>query len=199
MKSNRRYEFDYPSVTEIIGIIDKPGLKYWYGKFGITECEKKMRESQDIGHNVHKAIEFYLKDTPIPHKLSDQEARMYSMFVENIEADKIPKGETERVLCSHKHKYNGTADYIGPFVADWKTDSVPRNKSEERERVYKYKLQQAAYALAYEEETGNKIKEGRIYRVSKDFKDRRYKFKITKQLKQQFIGLREIFYEIRGK
>jgi len=200
----KKYKFDYPSVTEIVDIIDKPGLRYWYGKFGIDKCEEIKNRSQAIGHKVHKAIERFLKGEPFSQaseSLNDHEIHMLSYLTKWCEENQFkPNSENiERVLYCHQQKFAGTPDAITTILVDWKTDSKPHNKSEERERKFKYALQHAGYSLACYEELGYWINKAYTVRISKEKEFDVYKFDDLTEFRRLFLNLREIYKYVRGK
>jgi len=209
MARPKKYKHDYPSVTGIVDIIDKPGLRYWYGRYGIAHCESIKKTSQNVGHGVHKGIEMYLRGKPFSEcseSLDNNQTVMLSYLVKWVREKKLKPIAMEEPIYSHKNKFAGTPDIIGTFnggktvsVVDWKTDSVPRDKSEERERVAKYYWQLSGYALAYEEMFDVKVNKGYVVRASKDLKCAEYMFKDLKEGKIEFIQLRGIYARVRGK
>ena len=46
----------YISVTTVLSYIDKPGLRYWYGKYGTAECNKIKAQSAEIGTTIHALV-----------------------------------------------------------------------------------------------------------------------------------------------
>lgn len=46
-----------PSVTQILGIVNEPGLNTWRGKVGNAEADRIMYASADFGTRVHAACE----------------------------------------------------------------------------------------------------------------------------------------------
>lgn len=218
-----RYKKGYASVTEIIGIIDKPGLRYWYGKFGTSACEAKKKSSQNVGHNVHAGIEKFLRGTlesECGKDMTNDQKIMLSHLTDWCRRKKIKPIALEEVLVyeckEHKEPdpkcwkcqfpFAGTPDVICTFnggksisVVDWKTDSMPKTKADTRERVAKYGWQMAGYAIAYEEQFKVKINKAYVIRASKDLQFAEYYFSDLKQSKKEFKMLREIFRTVRGK
>ena len=47
---------DWPSVTEVVGLLDKPWLRYWYGKLGTEEAEKQAAVASERGRKFHEEI-----------------------------------------------------------------------------------------------------------------------------------------------
>jgi hypothetical protein len=217
-----KYKDGWPSVTEICGIVNGFNPEYWYkgrrkqmiaqgldlNKVDpIESCERDKRESQDIGHRVHEAVEAYLKDGNIPHAVEmlkdEHEATMFNAFVEVLQGlDIMGKGQSEVTFNCTKHEYGGTLDFlVGDTIYDWKTDSVPKSKQQEHERLYKYKLQVALYAIGVEEELKQSVSKGIVIRVSKDDPPavKAYSFKITPKLKKQALTIRQIYKDIKQK
>ena len=104
---------------------------------------------------------------------------------------------TELKVISNRHRYSGTLDAVGKvgkmrMIVDWKTSS----------RIYpEMQLQLAAYAQAYNEQTGSKIKDGLIVHVSKDKPDYKVttkQFKLGKRVFGKFLKLREMFDEVKA-
>jgi len=209
MARPKKYKHNYPSVTQIIDIIDKPGLRYWYGKFGIAHCEKIKKSSQGVGQGVHRGIEQYLLGKPFSEcseGLNNDQTVMLSYLVKWVKEKNLKPIAMEEPLYSHKFKFAGTPDVIGTFnggktiqVVDWKTDSTPRDKSEDRERAAKYYWQLSGYAIAYEEMHAVKINKGYVVRASKKLEFNVYFFSDLKDGKKEFKQLRTIYARVKGK
>jgi hypothetical protein len=152
-----------PSVTQILGIINKPFLLKWYGKLGNAECERIVRESQELGHRFHESIESYFRGEELA-ELPRREAEMFALFRGWALESKFTPTELELHVESKAHGYHGTCDTFGTFsdgvlmVGDWKTSGSISDD---------YGLQLAAYAQAYKETTGIEVTEGFILRVDK--------------------------------
>jgi CRISPR/Cas system-associated exonuclease Cas4 (RecB family) len=152
-----------PSVTQILGVIRKPFLENWRGRYGNAECDRIMMESQELGHRFHAAIEAYYQGHELP-ELGQREAEMFALFRGWALESKFEPTELELHLESKKHHYHGTVDTFGRFedgvivVGDWKTSSSISSD---------YGMQLAAYAAAFNETTGANVTEGFILRVDK--------------------------------
>lgn len=209
MARPKKYKHDYPSVTGIIDVIDKPGLRYWYGKYGVGHCEKVKKTSQTVGHGVHAGIEKYMRGKPFSEcveGLENDQKVMVSHLVKWVREKKLKPIALEEPLYNHKYKFAGTPDVIGTFnggktisVIDWKTDSVPTTKAGETERAAKYYWQLSAYAMAYEETFDVRVNKGYVVRASKDLQFGVYEFKNLKEGKDEFKQLRSIYARVKGK
>lgn len=153
-----------PSVTTVLNIVRKEFLERWRGKLGNAECDRIVRESQELGQRLHEAIEGYFQGETSP-ELNAHEAGMFSLFKGWILEERLNPVELERHVKSDKYLFHGTTDVIGTFgdkdvlsIGDWKTSSAIDPL---------YFVQLSAYAEAYYEETGNRIANGFIVRADK--------------------------------
>lgn len=209
MARPKRYKNNYASVTEIVDIIDKPGLRYWYGKFGTKECEKKKHDSARIGQAVHKAIEKFVTGVSfkeVSEGLTNDQVVMLSYLTDWCSRNKPKPMDMEEALYCKEYGFAGTPDLIchiegrkSPVVVDWKTDSPPRDKASTRERHAKYLWQLSGYAIAYEEVHGVRIDTGIIVRAAKNLSFEEIKFSKLAEGKKEFKMLREIYKRIKGK
>jgi hypothetical protein len=184
----------WPSITEVLGIIDKSFLRHWHGKeerlailraidqaddttlarirnkrpcsskYGCF-CEARAigDVSRGVGDRLHEAIEHFLQGEG--YELAGREADMMQMFLKWKEEKDFRPFELERKTVSERHKFHGSFDAMGTFgdskelvICDWKTSGGIDDT---------YALQLAAYAAAYEEETGIGVTNGLIVRMDK--------------------------------
>lgn len=111
-----------PSVTQILQVIAKPQLMYWYGKMGNEKAKQILDEAGEFGGKVHTLIEQSIKG---------QKVTLSGRFVDIIENFKITTGgwewvEFEKVLINQKDGWGGTADAIAKIggvktLVDFKT------------------------------------------------------------------------------
>lgn len=155
---------EIPSVTEILAIIAKPELFYWYGKNGWDKCEKIKQDAGEWGTELHDSISQYLKGEEV--RVSSRSAPMLHAFSEWKERNHFHplEVEPEKPYISSLYNFRGTFDAVGELggelvVADWKTSS----------KIYhEYGLQLAAYAQLWQEQHLNdKIRTGVIVRIDK--------------------------------
>lgn len=184
----------YPSVSTILAIEEKPWLQAWREKWG-EKAERKMKIANAIGTDFHKCVEDYLNHGCYNTSNARMAGMMRSFVKWTYQIDGIIES-TELKVVSKTHTYSGTLDAVGfvggkNVVVDWKTSS----------RIYDdMQLQLSAYAQAYNEQTGNKIKDGLIVHVSKDkpdFKVTIKEFKLGKRVFNKFLKLRQRFDEIQ--
>ncbi len=96
--------------------------------------------------------------------------------------------ELEKSLHSTKYGYAGTADAVGYIndsliVLDWKTSTS---------LYYENLLQASAYASAYGESTGNKVKKAGVLRLEK--RKSGYEFKQIDDISKHFITFRAVLW-----
>jgi len=150
----------YPSITTVLSLQDKPGLKKWREDVGEKEAKRISQESMRIGTAVHQMAEFYLSNYII--KLKNEDKKIVDTFnrlrfllgnINNIVGNEI-------ALYSDLLRVAGTADCIAeyngvPSVIDFKTSRKPKKE----EWIDDYYMQTFAYKLMFEEMTGIEIKQ----------------------------------------
>lgn len=119
------------SVTEVLSlVIDKPGLRFWYGKNGIQECERIKRESQEIGTLVHDSIHRLFLEKQLATSDANvvrMTSKFWKEFVDEYEVKPLIL-EPEEPWINNELKVQGTPDAIihtkkGIYIADWKTSN----------------------------------------------------------------------------
>lgn len=161
-----------------------------------------MEIAAAIGTAFHDCVEQYLNagwygiDMPV---YPSCRKRVYGMMESWIAWAQSIDGvidHTELHVISKEHIYSGTFDAVGKIgkrrmLIDWKTGSA----------IYPtMALQLSAYAQAYGEQTGIKVKDGLIVHVSKDkphFKLKTKEFKLGKRTFNEFMKLRAMFDELK--
>jgi len=191
----------YPSVTEILGDAPKPWLDKWRAKWGVL-ADRKMRAAANIGTEFHMYAELVATQS-LPIYGIVVSPRIYIMvgrFVEWMEMSGFKAKETELHVVSNEYKYQGTFDATGYLadkpkelcLFDWKTSSG----------IYpEYAEQLAAYAQAYFEQTGIKIKRGIIVHISKDkpfSKITVKEYRLNVPLMNKFLKRLKNYNEARG-
>ena len=186
----------FPSVTTVMGAKPAPWLDAWREKWGAL-ATRKMEAASAIGTEFHRCVEEWL-DTGDYSPNSVRVGGMMYSWIRWAEGVDGMIYHTEMKVISRLYKYSGTLDAVGKIgktrmIIDWKTST----------RIYpEMALQLAAYAAAFNEQTGSKIKDGLIVHVSKDKPD--YKvttkaFKLGKRPFAKFLELRDMFDEMRDE
>jgi genome maintenance exonuclease 1 len=165
-----------PSVTNILGVLAKPGLDAWKIEQGImaaltlprltdepldvfarrvvTDMGEQVEKAADFGTAIHSACEVYAlnKELPSDPKLLEHLKDWQRWFDGNVERiDSI-----EQVFVHLEHGYAGRVDMIaklkgiGWAVVDFKTQKIKRSvKGEPKPAFYEtWPLQLAAYQQA---------------------------------------------------
>jgi hypothetical protein len=166
----------FPSVTNVLGVLAKPGLDAWKIEQGIMaaltlprlpdepldlfaqrvveDMGAQVGKAAEFGSAIHRACEVYAlnKQIPTEPKVAGCFEPWRQWFDENVER----VGCMERVFVHHEHGYAGRVDMvallrgIGWAVVDFKTQKVKRSpKGEVKPAFYEtWPLQLAAYRQA---------------------------------------------------
>jgi len=159
---------EWPSVTTILGILDKPALIGWgincaldhirenrhrmegHGFETVLDEAKTAhkstgKEATDIGGLVHDAIESYLKQEAVAFDdWPDEAYNCFNAFQSWFNDNQVQPIELEKKVINKEIGYGGRMDFLGMVngkktILDWKTSKA----------VYdEYRYQVGAYALA---------------------------------------------------
>ena len=158
--SDGSIETPYPSVTTVLGADPKKeeGIRKWRERVGEDEANRVSHVAAQAGTAVHQIMEDWIlgqepKTKPMPIHLA--KARGLKNFAE-IYIDNVMLVEGQ--LFSHELRTAGTVDLVAewqgkPAIIDWKTSRYPKK----RNYITNYFMQEAAYAVMFEERTGIKI------------------------------------------
>ena len=151
----------YPSVTTVLSS-DKSkeeGIRKWRERVGEEEANRVSHMATQRGTAVHQIMEDYILDQdpitkPMPIHLAT--ALRLKKWVDTYVGDvKLVEGQ----LFSHELKTAGTVDLVAEWdgemaIIDWKTSKYAKK----REYIENYFMQEAAYAVMFEERTGIPVK-----------------------------------------
>jgi|SRR5579864_3289587 len=183
-----------PSVTQVIGCLDKPALYAWYGKYGNEECNRIKQESADFGTAVHEHIDQYITGQE-PHPVEYKEGvnvEMVKLCFTNFKewydhsGMEVVSAEPKTAVISKRYNFQGTWDFIGKrkdwnglwLPADWKTSN----------QIYDtVGIQLAAYAHLYGENEG--LSDEEIFKKFRDGLGVRIDKKTAKVYEKPFTGL----------
>lgn len=180
----------YPSVTTILGAMtDKSGLDKWRKRVGDKEADRISKFSANRGTVMHQLNEYFLgstKDSPKERLLEAQKLiipfaeengftedevtvgrKLFFNFYNNDCFNRIAKVVSieDTLFSPVMGGYAGRVDIIYEndkahlIILDFKSSKKPKRE----DWIENYKLQIAAYALAYWEMTGTKPKGGEIW------------------------------------
>jgi hypothetical protein len=118
----------------------------------------------DSGSAIHDLIEKYLRGEAYDLPTDETVQRGFNAFQAWLEQTDVKILEVERLVYSEKYFYCGKTDFVGRrngrlLIGDFKTGNSAGYEKEW------YQL--AAYAVAIEEETGDKIEDGLIVHIDK--------------------------------
>jgi len=142
----------YPSVTTVTGLHTAKGIAEWRRRVGEEEANRVSAKASARGTRIHQYCEDYLRGNLF-------EADMFDL--EMFNSIKFLLDQIDNIHCLEDSLYSdhlqvaGTVDCIAEFqgklsVIDFKTSSKPKD----RDDIYNYFMQTAAYAVAFEERTG---------------------------------------------
>jgi hypothetical protein len=144
-EGNHQYRWDgkvVPSVTGILGILNKPALVHWAANTAVEHLlafpgdyegakkahQTKKEDAGDVGKIVHKYAERLLggKDVVLPDEVKARRGCM--AFDDFAREHKLKPIALERRMMSLKHRYAGTTDFYGDVdgkraILDFKTSS----------------------------------------------------------------------------
>ena len=145
----------YKSITTVLGNHNKQAIMEWRKRVGEEEANKISSKAAGRGTRIHSLCEQYLLNKEIVPNMFDvemwQNMKPVLHSIDNIHA-------LEQPLYSDHLEVAGTVDCIGEYngkmsVIDFKTSK--RNKT--RDDIHDYFIQCSAYAVAFEEMTGNPV------------------------------------------
>jgi hypothetical protein len=136
--AKKRYDNDFPSVTEILGVIRKPALEYWFKTHTSAECDELSKKGRDVGTQIHALIKQWA---------TGEEPEIETMYKNELETvvESFKKFKTDwyynkgmkirasefKCFCDTT-EVNGTVDAICElkdkcFVVDWKSGNAKNN------------------------------------------------------------------------
>jgi genome maintenance exonuclease 1 len=168
-----------PSVTTVVGAQKKQTFIDWRKRVGDEEANRITKQATSRGTNVHTICENYLNNKQDYLKGIMPDAveffltiKPYLNKIDNIHYQ-------EQALWSEKIEMAGRVDCIAEYegklsVIDFKTASRPKK----RDDILDYFWQCTAYALMYEELTGEPIHDIVIIMAVKDSSPMIFKEKV---------------------
>lgn len=154
----------YVSVTNAIGVIDKPQLRYWFGKEVYLAMVKNPTLNQQEaltapyatsdsaasrGSTIHSLIEAYKKSGVVIDSVPEKYKGYANAFYKWIDEFKPEIVENEKTVISKLHGYAGTLDMI--VKKDGKTYLVDFKTNKKGEVYDEVELQASAYKQALHE------------------------------------------------
>jgi genome maintenance exonuclease 1 len=150
----------YPSVTTVLGTVEKPELIEWRNRVGDHAADKKTRTSARRGKALHTMVEDYLNNTN--STIPDATMPLNTMLFKSIRG--ILDRNVEIVRAQEATLYSDFLETAGQvdLAARWDgTDSIVDFKTKEKPQkiqwMDQYFIQTSAYAVMIEELTGRPI------------------------------------------
>jgi len=147
-----------PSITTVLSILSRDGIKKWREKVGEAEANKISTKASRRGTSVHAMCEDYINNDLDAKKYLPNDRETFNSLkpvldehLDNVYAQEVPLwseylGVAGRVDC--------IAEWDGKIaVIDFKTS----RKLKKKEWISNYFQQCAAYAVMWEERTGISI------------------------------------------
>lgn len=146
----------YPSITTVLSILSEDSIRKWRERVGEEEADKISTRASLRGTAVHEIIEKYLDNQEDFRNGYTPDIINSFISVRGILDRKIGRifGQ-ECPLYSHHLGVAGRVDCVAEFegkrsIIDFKTSRKPKK----REYITNYFMQEAAYAIMWEERTG---------------------------------------------
>ena len=127
-KKKRDYNNDYPSVTQVLGVLRKIGLENWFKYNTAQFCNDKSKRGREIGSQFHDAIHDYITTGEV--KVSTQYVEEVTNSLKSFmqfrkDHPEFTLKSSEVTMTSEEWKCNGTLDceakITRPCILDWKT------------------------------------------------------------------------------
>jgi ATP-dependent exoDNAse (exonuclease V) beta subunit len=143
----------YPSVTSITSQLAKEAIKKWRKRVGTKKANAITTKATRQGTKAHILIEEYIQGHELPESMPN-EMELYLGFKKIADAHIDNIRSIEGQMMSDYLRVAGTVDLIAEYdgklsVIDWKTSA----KQKKHEWVHGYFMQEAAYAVMFEENT----------------------------------------------
>lgn len=125
----------YPSVSNVLGIVDKPAIRWWHVKGALAAAWesrgafaqmsdkdqavnafksapfKSSNRKADLGSAVHAVCAALASDAPMPSRPAEADpyCEQFLQFVADFDVDII---DVERTVISRESRYGGTFDLV---------------------------------------------------------------------------------------
>ena len=213
-----------PSVTSVLGSINKEGLQKWRERIGEKRADNIARNAADRGIIMHKLIEIYLNtsiqlntDNRLEQTFSklnrDEEIKdlkprdyvvgtiLFYKLLENNILDYVEKAVLQEVPLYYKAKkilFAGTVDFVG--IVEKKLKVVDfKTALKYKQYIDKYEKQISAYTIAFEFLTGVKIDGAEIWISNEKTQEKPQRLQYNRQqldnLFKDFVNDYNLFLE----
>jgi len=201
-KSGRKYFTPegnaYPSITTVLGVLNKEGILAWRQRVGEAEANRISQQAATRGTAVHKLAEDYLDNKEDWNKGAMPSNLQSFNDLKSILDQRLNNvWFQEEFLYSDRLKCAGQVDCIAEFdgqlsIVDFKTSRKPKKE----EWITNYFIQASFYAAAFYERTSIPIKQGVIL-ITVDGSEPQI-FKVnTYDYLEHFIAVRKKYKEMK--
>lgn len=161
--SGRKYKtpegIDLPSITTVLSILSRDSIAAWRKRVGEAEANKISGRASGRGTRVHEITEKYIDNDPnykdgytpdIIHSFNVMKP-VLDGFIGTVYAQEAPLYSTHLGVAG---RVDCVAEFDGQLsIIDFKTAMKKKQKS----WINNYFMQEAAYAIMWEERTGQPI------------------------------------------
>lgn len=162
-ESGRKYQtpdgVQLPSITTVLSILSRDSIAQWRKKVGEEEANRVSYRASTRGTAVHEIIEKYLDN-----KEDYRDGYTPDIIESFINLKPVLDGRIGRIYSQEAPLYSnhlgvaGRVDCVAEFdnklsIIDFKTAKKPKRK----DWITNYFMQEAAYAIMWEERTGMPI------------------------------------------
>ena len=151
----------YPSITTVLSILSREAIQKWRERVGEEEANRISRVASSRGTKIHHIIEKYIQNDSeylsgeMPHNI-----QTFRDIQPAVDENLSKIYSIEAPLYSKHLGVAGRVDCVGVWngkdsIIDWKTS----RKEKKKEWISNYFMQAAAYAIMWEERTGQPIKQ----------------------------------------
>jgi hypothetical protein len=149
----------YPSMTTVLGDLKKDVIIAWRKRVGEAEANRISTQAARRGTSVHLMCEDYINNLDTyKNRRMPNEIEMFNS-IKPILDERITDVHTQELAMWSNHLgVAGRVDCIAKFdgilsIIDFKTSSKPKKE----EWIDNYFMQEAGYAIMYEELTGRPV------------------------------------------
>ena len=161
--SGRKYKtpegVNLPSITTVLSILSRESIAKWRARVGAAEANRISHRASTRGTSVHEIIEKYVNNDPNFKDGYTPDIIASFLDVKPILDERLTKVYAQEApLYSNHLGVAGRVDCVGifdgkPSIIDYKTSMKPKRK----DWIKNYFMQESAYAIMWEERTGQPI------------------------------------------
>lgn len=199
-------ETPYVSVTQVLKVIDKPALRWWFGrevfyalakeptlseKEALAAPYKKSKTAMKRGTTVHEMVEQWKKGAKLPKEFEGTELAGYgNAFIAFLEDHpSFEPLENERTVVNKKERYAGTLDLLAKVGGKRMIIDIKTNKDA---NIYD---EVALQLSAYREALGEDLP---MYALSLG-SNGQYAFKMQEDCYKEFLAAKTLWEWVNSK